>query len=60
MSAMIPEMVCKKLVAEYFRRVRCDEKPAVILRELINVVYAQGFTAGQSALAVEPEPATEE
>lgn len=56
MSApLINEALCKQLVAEYFRRVRCDEKPAVILRELLQVTYSQGYTAGGAQALADDE-----
>lgn len=52
MSKLINEALCKQLVAEYFRRTRHGaEKPAVVLRELMQVTYSQGYTAAGAAQA---------
>lgn len=57
MSKLINEGLCKQLVAEYFRRTRYGaEKPAVVLRELMQITYSQGYTAaGQAQAPASPE-----
>lgn len=45
---IINEGLCKRLVAEYFRRTKAQgERPAVVLRELMQTTYAQGYTVGR-------------
>lgn len=46
-SATISEGLCKQLIAQYRRRTRNGSiSQGTALRELINVVYAQGHQAG--------------
>ena len=45
-TPLINEGLCKQLVAEYFRRVRMDEQPAVVLRELLQTTFSQGYAGG--------------
>lgn len=53
MSTLINEGLCKQLVAEYFRRTRRRaEKPAVVIRELMQTTYAQGFQVGAATQPV--------
>jgi hypothetical protein len=58
MSKLLNERLCKQLVAEYFHRTkRGHEKQAVVLRELMHIIYAQGHQAGRSAHHQETEHA---
>lgn len=60
MNQLLNERLCKQLVAEYFRRTqRGNEKPAVVLRELMQTTYAQGVTAGQQTQQVPAIPGTD-
>lgn len=46
MSIVMNEGLCKQFLAAFYRRVR-KEGQAVVLRALLNEVYAAGVTAGK-------------
>lgn len=42
MSIILAEALCRQLLRDYFRRTKGGESPGLVLRELMQVTYAQG------------------
>lgn len=48
-AKLIPEAVCRQVVAEFFRRTGAGEKRSVVLRALMQAAYSQGAVRGAGA-----------